>query len=78
MNKGSEQQADRALNGLPPWGECELFCIADYAGTGRSPCGWRGLICDAQRDREMKILCPWCQHATLLRIPRGREDDQKA
>lgn len=78
MNDGSERQNDDALNNLLPWAQCELFCIADYAGTGHSPCGWRGRIGDAQRDRESRFLCPRCRRVTLLRIPSDHSNEPLA
>jgi len=55
---------------LPPWPECDLFCIHDYAGSGASPCGWRGRMADARCDAGgAKLLCPRCGSGTLLRIP---------
>jgi predicted RNA-binding Zn-ribbon protein involved in translation (DUF1610 family) len=74
MNDGSEQQAGEAQKGLPPWAQCELFCIEDYAGTGAAACGWRGRIHDAHRDTKMRFVCPKCGHATLLRIPPERAE----
>ena len=62
---------------LPPWTDCDFFCIHDYAGTGATPCGWRGRFQDTRRDiTGLKIVCPSCGCATLLRIPLKRLDDE--
>src|SRR5688572_15741617 len=37
---------------LPPWSECDFFCIHDYASTGAAPCGWRGRL-DATRQDDI-------------------------
>lgn len=53
-----------------PWGECDLFCINDYAASEASACGWRGRLRDASRtETGSKLVCPRCSCATLLRIP---------
>ena len=53
-----------------PWGECDLFCINDYAATAVAACGWRGRLRDARRNQtDAKLVCPRCGCATLLRIP---------
>lgn len=58
---------------LPPWDDCDYFCIHDYAGTGAAPCGWRGRLRDARRsDAGGGLACPRCGFATLLRIPLER------
>jgi hypothetical protein len=55
---------------LPPWSECEVFCINGYSGAGRPACGWRGRIAEVPANENEKILrCPRCASATLLRIP---------
>jgi len=70
MITGSEQNRDEASKELPHWADCDFFCIHDYAGTGASPCGWRGRLHDARHDENaMKLICPRCGCATLLRIP---------
>ncbi len=77
MNKNSAANLSASENPqpLPPWSECDFFCIHDYAGTGASPCGWRGRIHDARSDQtELKPLCPRCGCATLFRIPLDRVD----
>jgi hypothetical protein len=75
MNTGSEKNDAREFTGLPEWDACDFFCIHDYAGTGASPCGWRGRLPDARRDPSgKKLLCPRCGCATLLRIPLGHGD----
>ncbi len=55
---------------LPPWWECELFCIHSYAGDAGSPCGWRGKSAAARLDRDgRRRVCPRCGRPTLLPIP---------
>lgn len=51
---------------LPPWSECEVFCIHAYAGEAVRACGWRGRLDDASADRR---ICPRCGRATLMCIP---------
>jgi hypothetical protein len=69
MSNGSEQNNHEAAD-LPPWADCDFFCIHDYAGTGVSPCGWRGRLHEARQDHAgAKLLCPRCGYATLFRIP---------
>jgi len=71
MNAGPERSNDRAPQELPAWEDCDFFCIQDYADASRSACGWRGRCEDARREKSgMKLLCPRCGSATLLRIPR--------
>ena len=77
MNAGRRQDDDGRPAPLPAWDDCDFFCIHDYAGTGNSPCGWRGRRQDARRDAAtLKLLCPWCGCATLLRIPLDRTDEE--
>lgn len=55
---------------LAPWSECEFFCIHDYAGSGTSPCGWRGRREQARHmENGHRLLCPRCGGDTLFRIP---------
>lgn len=55
---------------LPPWADCDFFCIHDYAGTGAAHCGWRGRLQQARQDPgDTRLLCPRCGCASLLRIP---------
>jgi hypothetical protein len=59
-------------NPVPPWGDCDFFCINDYAGTGASRCGWRGRLKEVRKEESSsRILCPRCGCATLFRIPRS-------
>ncbi|MFO1512830.1 MAG: hypothetical protein U1F83_07970 [Verrucomicrobiota bacterium] len=68
MNETPSQGNPRAS--LPPWSECELFCINGYSGAGGQACGWRGRLSQAGRNKtESTLVCPSCGHATLLRIP---------
>jgi len=54
---------------LPPWSECNVFCIHGYAATGIAPCGWRGRLQDASAvTPEAPLRCPRCDGATLMRI----------
>ena len=77
MNAGPEQNSDGRSAALPDWADCDFFCIHDYAGSGRPPCGWRGGSHDARRDAvSMNVLCPWCGCATLLRIPLDGSDEE--
>jgi hypothetical protein len=56
---------------LPPWHECDLFCINSYAGVPSPPCGWRGRSYHALWDgRRQARLCPRCLRPTLLDIHR--------
>lgn len=63
---------------LPPWADCECFCIRNYTGTKLPPCGWRGRWRDviagsSSSDRR----CPRCGAATLLEIsPRAAARDR--
>jgi len=53
---------------LPPWIECDVFCIQGYSGAIH--CGWRGRIRDIHRDPTgRRLICPRCGQATLLGIP---------
>ena len=71
----STSQKDRGPVDLPPWIECDFFCIHDYAGAATSSCGWRGRQAEVQRDLTgIKLLCPRCGCATLFRIPLDRAD----
>jgi hypothetical protein len=71
MNNGP--QANSAE--LPPWPDCDCFCIHQYAGSGVSSCGWRGRIQDARYDDATnKNVCPRCGFATLFRIPADQVD----
>jgi len=77
MMIGSEPNRDS--KDLPQWADCDFFCIHDYAGTGTSPCGWRGRLHEARHDEsEAKLLCPRCGCATILRIPLDRADPSEA
>ena len=61
---------------LPPWPDCDLFCIHDYAAAGRTRCGWRGRLRDAHNDKGgERLVCPSCGCATLLRIPLAHIDE---
>ena len=75
MMTRSEQNSHEDSQDLPEWADCNFFCIHDYAGTGASPCGWRGRLNDARRNENgEKLLCPRCGCATLFRIPLDRPD----
>src|SRR5262245_46781906 len=77
MNARPKQNNDGRSAALPDWADCDFFCIHDYAGTATSPCGWRGQSQETRRDAaSMKLLCPWCGCATLLRIPLDRTDEE--
>src|SRR5262245_33666715 len=70
MSTGAKPSDNGGAEHLPPWAECDLFCIRNYAGTVNSACGWRGRIQDARHDAAgTSILCPRCGCATLFRIP---------
>ena len=72
MNANSRSNTDgnqEELDGLLPWGECDLFCIRDYTGAMPSRCGWRGRFQDVRRDPALRFTCPRCGGETLLRIP---------
>ena len=76
MITGPEQDNHKDSKELPRWADCDFFCIHDYAGTGTSPCGWRGRIHDARQDETgLKLICPRCGCATILRIPLDRTDE---
>ncbi|MFO1498244.1 MAG: hypothetical protein U1G07_07625 [Verrucomicrobiota bacterium] len=64
---------------LPPWADCEFFCIQDYAGTSASPCRWRGKLpaAAATKDRT-RLVCPRCGRPTLFRVPLLPPDDLTA
>lgn len=52
---------------LPPWPDCEVFCIQSYAGEAGTPCGWRGRWHDARKvTSDGKPRCPRCGGPTLL------------
>jgi len=75
MIAGSEHNKHEGSKDLPQWAECDFFCIHDYAGTGTSPCGWRGRLHEACHDQTgTKLVCPRCGCATLFRIPLDRAD----
>jgi len=75
MKTGTKQNKQAAAPDLPAWADCDAFCIHDYAGTGKQPCGWRGLFAHARNDpADAKVLCPRCGYATLFPIPPGRAD----
>jgi hypothetical protein len=75
MSNSSEQNNREAAD-LPSWADCDFFCIHDYAGTGVSPCGWRGRLHEARHDHAgAKLLCPRCGCATLFRIPLDCADE---
>ena len=60
---------ENAAQQLPPWPQCNVFCIHSYAGGSASACGWRGKIPEAQLEDARRVpLCPRCGHATLLPI----------
>lgn len=64
---------------LPPWEDCDCFCIHDYAGGAALPCGWRGRFADAGRDAGgNRLLCPRCRSMTLFRIPSGHITQRRA
>jgi len=68
-----ENDNEQSARHLPPWADCDCFCIHDYAGTGSSPCGWRGRLHGARHSETgAQLLCPRCGCATLLRIPSDR------
>lgn len=72
MNDGPAENssAHRESPPLPPWSECDFFCIHNYAVTSAKPCGWRGRIQDTRADATgIQRLCPNCGRASLLRIP---------
>ena len=50
------------------WTECDVFCIAGYAGL-KQRCGWRGRLHETVWDdvRGLRV-CPRCHGATLLDI----------
>jgi len=73
MNLGSNDNNSKQADGLPKWEDCDCFCIHDYAGTGRQPCGWRGRLNGVRHNEsEPGLRCPRCGCATLLRIPLAR------
>jgi hypothetical protein len=56
--------------GLPPWEECDVFCIRGYGGGTGAVCGWRGAWFQASWDMERRIrVCPQCGETTLLALP---------
>jgi hypothetical protein len=70
MSTESKWDNNGKSTNLPQWADCDLFCIHDYAGTGASPCGWRGHLCDVHHSETGgTLLCPRCGSATLFRIP---------
>jgi len=75
MNKANNNfREDAGSRQLPPWAECEVFCIHSYAGEVGPPCGWRGKLTEIQKRTERGILvCPCCGRATLLPIPAHRK-----
>lgn len=79
MNDDSAASRTNSEDTLPllPWSECDFFCIHDYAGTGKSPCGWRGQLHDTRPDEAAtKLLCPRCGFSTLFRIPLASADER--
>jgi len=53
----------------PAWFDCELFCIGDYAGVGRTRCGWRGIYDETRWDPTRRVRpCPRCGDATLMEL----------
>jgi hypothetical protein len=75
MSDGLNQSSDTAVDGLPPWRQCDLFCIKDYADLGPAPCGWRGRFHEAERDVNKSLVCPRCGRATLIRIRSPRVNE---
>jgi hypothetical protein len=76
MITGCEQNNHEDSKDLPQWADCDFFCIHDYAGTGNSPCGWRGRLNEAcPHQTGTKLLCPRCGCETLLRIPLDSADE---
>lgn len=73
MNKDSKRHAPAESQGiepLPPWLECDVFCIQGYADTNAAHCGWRGRMREVQRDAiGRKLVCPRCGNVTLFRVP---------
>jgi hypothetical protein len=76
-----ETNLNRESNGptaarLPDWADCDYFCIHGYAATTTPSCGWRGRSHDALRDpADLRLRCPRCGCATLLRIPLDRAEE---
>ena len=61
------QPLDRSL---PPWADCEIFCVHSYAGEDGPPCGWRGRLAEVREPvAGGGRVCPWCGATSLLRIP---------
>ncbi len=60
---------------LPPdrepareWSDCDVFCIAGYAGL-KQRCGWRGRLHETSWDDARALrTCPRCGRATLMDI----------
>lgn len=76
MSAEAKPKDDGSSKEFRAWAACDVFCIRDYAGTGNSPCGWRGRLRDIVRDTTAaKLLCPRCGCDTLLRIPFETEQD---
>jgi hypothetical protein len=73
MSTGPQPNSHGKTTDLPPWDECDYFCIHDYAGLVAAPCGWRGRIADVRQDETgSRLLCPRCGCTTLFRIPSDR------
>lgn len=57
---------------LPPWEDCDVFCIRGYGGGAGAECGWRGAWFEASWDAERRTrVCPQCGQKTLMALPVG-------
>jgi len=56
--------------GLPPWDECDIFCIRGYGGGVGEVCGWRGVWFHASWDATRRVrVCPQCGQSSLMGLP---------
>lgn len=67
-------QSEREI--VRAWAECDVFCIAGYAGV-KQRCGWRGRLHETVWDDARGLrVCPRCHGATLLDIREPAAMDQ--
>ena len=67
---GNQSLRRRKFPAISAVGECDFFCIHNYAVTNAKPCGWRGRFQETRSEASgLHRLCPNCGQASLLRIP---------
>ena len=74
MMTGSGHNNHRDSTDLPEWADCDCFCIHGYAGTGASPCGWRGRLDETGEKR----ICPRCGLPTIIPLHLDHSSEAEA